>query len=261
MLYSTANSVYSLRKLNPYYTGNCIRIRRSNDNAETDIGFVGKDLDTATITNFVGSNDGFVTTWYNQGTDSNDGVQTIALYQPRIVNAGVIETINGKPTVYADGTRLMRAVGTRTFGTVATIIATVMPTFTQGTGVIRMWCATSQTNSNIKLGVNGVVDFYRYMGMTVSPTGTYINGTPTIRSYSAKVGTNGLRPFKDGVAQITATAGGTTANTSQFALFGGDSQNWIGDMSDIVYFTTELSDTNRRIIEADQGTYYSITVV
>jgi len=91
--YSTANSVYSLRKLNPYYTGNCIRIRRSNDNAETNIGFVGKDLDTATITSFVGANSAFVTTMYNQSGNGLNLTQTTALNQPRIVNAGVIDTL------------------------------------------------------------------------------------------------------------------------------------------------------------------------
>lgn len=46
---------YSLRKLRNAYTGSAIRVRRSFDNAEQDIGFNGTNLDTTALQNFVGS--------------------------------------------------------------------------------------------------------------------------------------------------------------------------------------------------------------
>lgn len=46
---------YSLRKLRTAYTGSAIRVRRSLDNAERDIGFDGTNLDTTALQNFVGS--------------------------------------------------------------------------------------------------------------------------------------------------------------------------------------------------------------
>ena len=46
---------YSLRKLRTAYTGSAIRVRRSLDNAERDIGFNGTNLDTTALQNFVGS--------------------------------------------------------------------------------------------------------------------------------------------------------------------------------------------------------------
>lgn len=45
---------YSLRKLRTAYAGQVIRVRRSSDNAELDIGFVGNLVDTATLLAFVG---------------------------------------------------------------------------------------------------------------------------------------------------------------------------------------------------------------
>ena len=64
--YTGAAAAYSLRKLRTAYTGSAIRVRRSNDNAETDIGFnVFGELDTVSLAAHCGSNDGFVKTWYS----------------------------------------------------------------------------------------------------------------------------------------------------------------------------------------------------
>ena len=54
--YPNAAVAYSLRKLRTAYTGNAIRVRRSSDNAEQDIAFVGNDLDTTSMLDFVGYN-------------------------------------------------------------------------------------------------------------------------------------------------------------------------------------------------------------
>lgn len=75
-----------------------IRIRRSNDNAETDIGFSGGALNTAAITSFVGANSAFITRIYEQVGSGYDFTQTTAANQPRIVNAGTIEVLNTKPS-------------------------------------------------------------------------------------------------------------------------------------------------------------------
>lgn len=90
---------YSMRKISSTAT-NCIRVRRSNDNAEQDIGFVGDELDTTALLAFVGANDGFVTTWYDQSGNGRDAFNGFAAPQPRIVNAGVLETKNTKPAIY-----------------------------------------------------------------------------------------------------------------------------------------------------------------
>jgi hypothetical protein len=103
--YSGAAAAYSLRKLRTAYTGSAIRVRRSNDNTEQDIGFTSAgDLDTASLKTFVGANSGFVTTWYNQGDSASlDLTQATAANQPRIVNAGTVERRNGYPSIFFDG--------------------------------------------------------------------------------------------------------------------------------------------------------------
>jgi hypothetical protein len=109
--YPNAAAAYSLRKLRTAYTGSAIRVRRSNDNAEQDIGFTSSgDLDTASLKTFVGAgNNGFVTVWYDQVGNirnwgaNNNQIQSTAANQPRVVNAGVVERDNGKPCVVFDG--------------------------------------------------------------------------------------------------------------------------------------------------------------
>ena len=54
--YTGAAVAYSLRQLRTAYTGAAIRVRRSSDNAEQDINFVGGDLDTQSLLDFVGYN-------------------------------------------------------------------------------------------------------------------------------------------------------------------------------------------------------------
>ena len=105
-IYPYASGAYSLRKLDKNYTGNCIRVRRSNDNVQSDIGFDSNgDLDTTALLTFVGSNSAFVTFWYDQsGLGNNMQVQpNTASTEPRIVNSGTIDVVNSRPAIYFDG--------------------------------------------------------------------------------------------------------------------------------------------------------------
>lgn len=51
--YGDATAAYSLRKLRNGYTGNAIRVRRSSDDAERDMGFYDNELDTAALLSWV----------------------------------------------------------------------------------------------------------------------------------------------------------------------------------------------------------------
>jgi len=95
-LYPNSAAAYSLRKLRTAYTGSAIRVRRSSDNAEQDISFVGNELDTTSLLSFVGAGDGLITTWYDQSGLGNDAIETTASGQASIVLSGVLNTTNGK---------------------------------------------------------------------------------------------------------------------------------------------------------------------
>ena len=99
-LYGSAAAAYSLRKLAVGYSGSAIRVRRSSDNAESDIGFASNNqLNTAAINAFAGSGSAFVTKWYDQSGNGRDAIQTTAANQPLIQSAGVVITNGGKPAI------------------------------------------------------------------------------------------------------------------------------------------------------------------
>jgi hypothetical protein len=83
--------VYGLRRLRSTYAGSCLRVRRSSDNAEQDIGFSSGLLDTASLLSFIGANSGFIVNWYDQSGAAKNIAQSTAANQPRIVNAGVYD--------------------------------------------------------------------------------------------------------------------------------------------------------------------------
>jgi len=83
---------YSVNKLRAAYSGAAVRVRRSSDDSEQDIGFTGDTLDTSALSSFVGANSAYVVTWYDQGGGGNNLSQSTAANQPRIVNAGTYDT-------------------------------------------------------------------------------------------------------------------------------------------------------------------------
>lgn len=102
-VYPGAGAAYSVRKLRTAYNGNCIRVRRSSDNNEQDIGFNGTNLDTNVLSSFCGSGSGFVTTWYDQSGNNRNATQTTAVNQPKIYTSGNVDLLNAKPVLNFDG--------------------------------------------------------------------------------------------------------------------------------------------------------------
>jgi len=97
--FDLAAGIYSIRRVRAAYTGPCMRVRRSSDNAEIDVFWAGGLVDSAAIMAHVGAGDGFVTTWYDQSGKANHATQTTAGNQPSIVASGVMQMLLGRPTV------------------------------------------------------------------------------------------------------------------------------------------------------------------
>jgi hypothetical protein len=100
LLFSCARRLYS------GHTGALIRVRRSSDNAELDIGYMENgSLDTTALLTFVGSGTGYIAALYSQnGNTSDDLIQPTAGNQPVIVTSGVLNTNGaGKPEMVFNG--------------------------------------------------------------------------------------------------------------------------------------------------------------
>jgi hypothetical protein len=96
---------FSLYKVIGDYEGNCLKVRRSSDDATLDIGFVEGYIDIATLETFCSGTNGYVHTWYNQ-TGNTDITQTTNAEQPQIVlngsfiSDGVSFTAESSQTLY-----------------------------------------------------------------------------------------------------------------------------------------------------------------
>lgn len=104
--YSGAAAAYSAaRRLSSTYTGALIRVRRSSDNTEQDIGYTaGNVLDESALNTFCSGTNGFVTTWYDQSGNALNVTQTTAANQPKVYDSSTgVLTENSKPTLKFDG--------------------------------------------------------------------------------------------------------------------------------------------------------------
>ena len=98
---------YSLRRFTTGEDNNAIRVRRSSDDTEQDIGFdANGDLDATALLAFVGTggtDNGFVSKWYDQSGNNNDAINADASEQPLVVSGGSVVTENGKAAIDFDG--------------------------------------------------------------------------------------------------------------------------------------------------------------
>lgn len=84
-------SACSIKKLFASYSGPCLKVRRSSDNATMNVGFSGGTLDTVSLLEWSGASSVFVERWYDQTASGNDFTQASFWWQPRVINAGVFD--------------------------------------------------------------------------------------------------------------------------------------------------------------------------
>ena len=268
--YSGAAAAYSLRKLRTAYTGNCIRVRRSSDNTELNIGFVSNVLDTAALLTFVGAGSGFVTTWYDQSGAARNATQTTAVEQPRIVNAGVLDTLNSKPSIINPNAGVVRRLTTSLSYTQPLPVTAILA------GRINQLPTNPFANSTFPLGGStvGVGGGGRYelsastsvfaaairggSFITISP----FNTIPFIQQANFRVSQLDLR-LNAVDATPVAHSGTPFATPGTFQLFGGG--GIINDaflysninISEVIIYTSDEY-TNRTGIESNINSFYSI---
>ena len=93
---------YSLRRISFTYTGSAIKVQDNVGGATLDVGFdSNRELDTAAIAAYGGSNDVFVATWYDQSGNGNNATQPSSVVRPKIYDGatGTVVDNNGKPTL------------------------------------------------------------------------------------------------------------------------------------------------------------------
>jgi hypothetical protein len=94
-IYPGASQAYSFRRLSKNYTGYCINVLRTSDNATLDIGFVNNYLDTTSLLAFAGASTVIILKFYDQSGNNRDITGGGGVNIFRIVNAGVLNLTSG----------------------------------------------------------------------------------------------------------------------------------------------------------------------
>lgn len=103
--YGEISVAYSVRKTRTAYQGFCMRVRRTSDNTEKDIGFVQTDLDLPTLLTFASQFDCYVSVWYDQSGQNRHAYQNTWAFQPQIVKQGkvIVDTFSKQIAVEFNG--------------------------------------------------------------------------------------------------------------------------------------------------------------
>ena len=252
--YSGAAAAYSLRKLRSAYSGSAIRVRRSSDNTEQNIGFVDNVLDTTSLLSFCGSGDGFVTTWYDQSGNANNALTNSAIQQPQIVSSGSVLTVNSKPCLLFDG---------------GNDFLELLSTINVGSSSYNSFVGKRDASARRLIGLTST-DNASYLWTLWSDNNYYLQGksthyqvsnaTDTTTSQVLLTGLNNagtMQMFKNSntiaSSQVSFTLNLTIKNIGQYVF-----NNWVnGRLQEIVFYNSNQV-SNRTGIETNINSFYTI---
>ncbi len=270
--YGGAAAAYSLRKLSNTYSGSAIRVRRSSDNTEQNIGFDGSgNLDTTALTTFVGAGNGFVTTWYDQSGSGRNAIQTTASQQPQIVTSGVVNTLNNKPALrfnqtnshflYVNSTSVLNIQDCISTFSIANFVNNggyFGHIMSKGYGTDGVYSFGQYSYGN---SYGGVLQLWIESNQIVPLNNNNYN-TQYLFSNTNAIGSNGIKLYKNGTlhGQSTTTNDLTGTNGYKFNIGRNDREgNYYldGNIQEIITYPTYL-ESSRTSIESNINTYYSI---
>ena len=260
--YPNAAAAYSLRKVRTAYTGNCIRIRRTSDNTEQDIGFtVDNIVDTNSIRSFAGTSEAAIVTWYDQSGNARNMSQSTASIQPLIkpINANIVLR-NNKPSIFFDSSNNDRLSVARIltndefsiFGVIGlNIIQTNKTILAQHAGTADIgrtnFLATGAGADND----NASVFFNNGTSYSAVTTNTYAIATPAVlslfESESDNLGTTTIKINGAGTGTISGqTWTPLNTNTTMGSLGNGNNAIFGGVSEIIIYSTKQANATGIR---------------
>jgi hypothetical protein len=263
-LYPSAAAAYSVRKLRAAYSGSAIRVRRSSDNTETDIGFSGANLDTTALTSFCSGTNGFVTTWYDQSGNSRNATQTTAANQPQIVSSGSVILYGTKPTMRFDGVSdFLQSVLFNYSNALSSYYVT------QRIGNASAYApdiSTPNTDSTdggalhyINSGLKGAsYPFFPYFG-NYDGNGNYANGDKYLINYEM-TNSVGFNVYRNNSFEGGSNTSGTIPTKTQGIRISAQetpARYSNNNFSEVIMWLSNQS-ANRSAINSDMNTYFSV---
>lgn len=240
--------------------------------AQLNTGYVRPYSQTTTPAK---TGNGYITTWYDQSGNGRNVVQTTAANQPLIVSAGVINTQNSKPATLFGGALSLATAAT--FGTAAQRTVISVNTYDNSQSLYQhVW---EQASSGGSSGNGFLIRVQTLNDWTAGDVFAFGDGHNNGRAprfisndrtqstaldiYSVSLGTIESMVRINGADAVTRVASTGTFVTSS-AVFGisrtTGSQGLIGSVSELIYVDGDISATDRKMIEKNQGRYYGIGV-
>ena len=242
---------YSTRKLRTAYSGSALRVRRSNDNTEQDIGFDGSgNLDTSSLASFVGSNSGYVVTWYDQSGNAVDATQATTSAQPRIVNAGTNDTINSKVSPrWTGGSQRLVFTSTQS-NPVSVYMVNRFNSYAAGAHMLD----GSTISPRMLLGYGGSTNYQLYNGGSALTGGT--TDTTTAHALVAVFNNASSSLSIDGGANVISGSAGTNGRGSTIIGAGYVSTGFDGWIPELVCFNGTISGSDASACRSSAVSYW-----
>ena len=248
----SAAAAYSVRRLRAAYTGPLLRVRRSTDNVQQDIGFtIGGNLDKAALASFCGTASCFVRFWYDQSGNGWNGFNGNGGVQPRIVNAGALELFGSRPALRFYGGQRLDAQGFPSNADEFTISIVAVERVRKNGSVWRLSSSPS-TVAQMPWG-DGILHFdVNGDRLTASWPVAADTGAVVTFQNSASAGTRSV--FLNGGQLLSGTGFAAPASQMQIA------SSYDGAIPELLLFTSSISTTSRQSLERSQGSYFGVTV-
>jgi len=261
--YGGVSVAYSLRKLSSTYTGSAIRVRRSSDNTEQNIGFIGNDLDTTSLTSFVGAGNGFVTTWYDQSGNGNNSTQTTASKQPQIVNNGIIIMQGTKPSFtfsQSNGFNLTSELNLSNFTIlwVSKKATTVSDSSIILSGLDGAQFMGDDINGQGNPLVNNASGGFISTGQG-NTSASNLETTYHLSYMNRRNSTQAVGQFNGSNNNYNNSVSSLNCNIQRISQYanGNSAYNYVGNIQEIVIYSTDKS-SDRTGLETNINTYYTI---
>lgn len=253
----------STRQLTARYSGPCMTVRRSSDSAERDIFFAGGLLDLAAIRNFAVGGSCYVKTWYDQFTGAGHPTQATAGSQPRILNAGVAETVGSnqqRAAVRGFGSQYLRT-NTPPFGASSEFTASIVSCErVNSNGVAFSLENTNRIDAGIPYGTLVLFDFggtsgaNRILGIGTWPVALNKPAVVTVRN-SVADNTKYMRVNGSQLLSGTGTSS-TLTKVEIFANETGDISN--AGLGELLVFSSALGLGDVSTLEKNQLAFYGV---
>jgi hypothetical protein len=260
------------RRMLSSYSGSLIRVSRSSDSTEQDIG-VGADglLDTSALTTFVGASTGSVVKVYDQSGNGRDFGNATPTNAPQIVVSGTLQTLNSHPAPTTPSGNT-----TRWLESAQEADAYFSTTAYTWIGIARLTEPTTGGATTDGHAIFGDVDggpslhIFDRSGDTQLEINQYdgtqrnqaanVSGYPVNSVCGARFGGGSVRAFADGSSEGTVASGaiGLTSGTNMARLFrarfsAGTAGFLAGAILEAVYFNTALSNTDMNTLGEDMA--------